>query len=160
MQMGKIYICAAVLEADIHVMCHPSTRHVLSCLQFPFTFARNWKCVLWSISCTCVVCCITLHRQRVIHDCMNSVICKYMYALHIGSKSMLPFFFLIGREFHQGISTWAHFKYQNTQPEAMHALIPISRGMIIFLSLTQCTGPQGRANQLQFVLVALPGSVI
>ena len=46
------------------------------------------------------------------------------------------FFFLIGREFHQGIETWDHCKYQNTQPEAMHALIPIQGNDNIPLSYT------------------------
>ena len=68
-------------------------------------------------------------------------------------------FFLIGREFHQGIETWDHCQYQNTQPEPMHALIPIQGNDNIPLSYT-VHGSQGRANQLQFVLVALPGSVI
>ena len=120
----------------MYIMCHSSTRHVLSCLQFPFTFARNWKCVLWSISCTCVVCCITLHRQRVIHDCMNSVICKYMYVLLMDRNPCFGCFFFIGLEFHQGIERWAHCKYQNTQPEAMHALIPIQGNYNIPLSYT------------------------
>ena len=93
MQMGKIYICAAVPGSGY--TCNVPSKYTSRAFVFavPLHVCTELEMCLLSISCTCVVCCITLQRQRDIHDCMNSVICKYMYALHIGSKSMLPFFF-------------------------------------------------------------------